>query len=160
MCACLCVCVCLCTCMSVCMCMLIYLCACMCPSTCVEVRRQLAEVISTIRVAGNELGSLGLAASTLKAPSLFFSDSFASSDFPGGTQGLASLCCMPLMTHLYHVCPHTWFMHGSPAWREGLKALSSCLVLSPIGKYKEAIKSLDIGRLKTQSLTLKSKTVK
>lgn len=53
-------------------------------------------------------------------------------------------------------CPHTWFIHGSPAWEDGLKVLSSLLVLSTMGKYKEAIKSIDIGRLKTQSLTLKT----
>lgn len=131
-----CMCACLCTCMSVCMCMLIYLCdvcACVCHSTCVEVGRQLAEVISpTIRVPGNELGSQARQQAHLEAPSLF-SDSFASSAFPGGTQGLMSLYCMPLMPHLYHVCPHTSFMHESPAWRDGLKVLSSLLVLSTMG---------------------------
>lgn len=47
----------------------------------------------------------------LGAP-ILFSDSFASYAFPGGTQELMSLYCMPLMMHLYHVCPHTWFIHG------------------------------------------------
>lgn len=51
---------------------------------------------------GMNLGPQARQQAHLEAPSLF-SDSFSSSDFPGGTQGLMSFYCMPLMTHLCHV---------------------------------------------------------